>query len=351
VSIRPKLCRRSSNIWRSRILALEAFARYSKGGHPAGLNFGDCFAYACAKLAAAPLLYRAKASPRPISRPRDDGEAFACYAPSAQAIWRAIAAGGNVLKRFVALCAVLACFAPASAKDRWGEKLPGQPTNFIFGYGSLINSASRNSTAGAPVPALPVRISAAFGYFRTWNDRSPSGFTALGVRRAGPGETGSTINGVLYPVEGNDMAKYDLREKGYARVEVPREDIEALSWRRLPESGAIWVYAPVGPDGQPGVGLPPPDAQYPLLESYVDVVVEGGLEYGEDFARELLETTDGWSDYWLNDRELARRPWVHDPQSAEVDALLAAAPEAAAKLKSRLFSETYTLRWSLQKAP
>jgi hypothetical protein len=59
VSIRPKLCRRSSNIWRSRILALEAFARYSKGGHPAGLNFGDCFAYACAKLAAAPLLYRA----------------------------------------------------------------------------------------------------------------------------------------------------------------------------------------------------------------------------------------------------------------------------------------------------
>ena len=44
-----------------------------------------------------------------------------------------------------------------------------------------------------------------------------------------------------------------------------------------------------------------------MLESYIDVVVEGGLEFGEDFARELIETTSDWSDYWLNDRELARR--------------------------------------------
>ena len=259
--------------------------------------------------------------------------------------------GAYFLRPFFALCALLVCFTTAAARDHWGERLPGQPTNFIFGYGSLINSASRGSTAGAPVPALPVRVSSAFGYVRSWNDRSLSGFTALGVRKAGPGEAGSTINGVLYAVEGDDMAKYDLREAGYARVEVPREDIEALSWRRLPESGAIWIYVPVGPDGRPGLALPQPDAQYPLLESYVDVVVEGGLEYGEDFARELLETTDGWSDYWLNDRELARRPWVHDPKSAAVDALLAATPEAAAKLKSRLFSEPYALRWSPQKAP
>src|SRR5262245_40921290 len=28
-------------------IALEAFDRYGKGRHPARLNFGDCFAYAC----------------------------------------------------------------------------------------------------------------------------------------------------------------------------------------------------------------------------------------------------------------------------------------------------------------
>ncbi|TDK37094.1 type II toxin-antitoxin system VapC family toxin [Rhizobium deserti] len=37
--------------------AIEAFARYGKGRHPARLNFGDCFSYAGAKAADAPLLY------------------------------------------------------------------------------------------------------------------------------------------------------------------------------------------------------------------------------------------------------------------------------------------------------
>ena len=38
--------------------ALEAFGRFGKGRHPAGLNFGDCFAYACATAYRAPLLYK-----------------------------------------------------------------------------------------------------------------------------------------------------------------------------------------------------------------------------------------------------------------------------------------------------
>jgi hypothetical protein len=253
-------------------------------------------------------------------------------------------------KRHLALVALLLVVGPAASKDWWGAKLPNQPTQFIFGYGSLINSASRGATAGAPIPAIPVRVSAEFGYCRTWNDRSPSGFTALGLKKASSEEKGCTINGVLYPVDGTDMAKYDAREQGYARAEVPREEIEPASWQRLPERGTIWVYIPVGPGGQAGAGLPLPDAQYPLLESYIDVVVEGGLEYGEDFAREVLETTDGWSDYWLNDRELALRPWVHDPGSAVVDKLLAAVSEPAAKLKLRLFTEPYAIRWSGQKA-
>jgi hypothetical protein len=70
----------------------------------------------------------------------------------------------------------------------------------------------------------------------------------------------------------------------------------------------------------------------------------------EDFARELIETTSDWSDYWLNDRELARRPWVRDPESAEVDQLLMSSPDAAAKLASRLFAEPYAIHWASQKA-
>ncbi len=39
-------------------LAVIAYQRYGKGRHPAGLNFGDCFAYACARRLAMPLLYK-----------------------------------------------------------------------------------------------------------------------------------------------------------------------------------------------------------------------------------------------------------------------------------------------------
>ena len=39
--------------WRT---AVEAYLRFGKGRHAAGLNFGDCLTYATAKLAGQPLL-------------------------------------------------------------------------------------------------------------------------------------------------------------------------------------------------------------------------------------------------------------------------------------------------------
>jgi ribonuclease VapC len=39
-------------------IARDAFARYGKGRHPAGLNFGDCAAYALAMAEAEPLLFK-----------------------------------------------------------------------------------------------------------------------------------------------------------------------------------------------------------------------------------------------------------------------------------------------------
>jgi len=39
-------------------VARQAYADFAKGQHPARLNFGDCFAYACAKANNARLLYK-----------------------------------------------------------------------------------------------------------------------------------------------------------------------------------------------------------------------------------------------------------------------------------------------------
>ena len=35
-----------------------AWRKYGKGRHPAGLNYGDCFSYALAKVSGSPLLFK-----------------------------------------------------------------------------------------------------------------------------------------------------------------------------------------------------------------------------------------------------------------------------------------------------
>jgi ribonuclease VapC len=47
----------------TRRIAIDAYDRYGKSRHPAALNFGDCFAYACARHARMPLLYKGKDFP------------------------------------------------------------------------------------------------------------------------------------------------------------------------------------------------------------------------------------------------------------------------------------------------
>ena len=253
---------------------------------------------------------------------------------------------------FVAVVvAAMLAVSSAGATDYWGKSLPNRPTQFIFGYGSLINTPSRNATAGRPTPAIPVRVSAEFGYIRAWVARSPSGFTALGLRKPVPGEAATTINGVLYPVDGTDMTPFDKREKGYVRLAVPLTMLEPVSWQPVPHDVQVWVYVPVGAEGKPGEGLPRPSADYPLLESYIDVVIDGALEYGPDYARELVETTLDWSEFWLNDRELARRPWIYDKNYSDEDALLSTTAPASGHFKDRLFAEVFSARYYAAHAP
>jgi hypothetical protein len=66
--------------------------------------------------------------------------------------------------------------------------------------------------------------------------------------------------------------------------------------------------------------------------------------------RRSCSTISDGSNFWLSDRELARRPWVYNPASSQVDALLMENSEAAAKLKWRLFPESYAIHWAEEKA-
>lgn len=251
----------------------------------------------------------------------------------------------RLMRVAVLLIAVWLPAAGALADDYWGKPLPAVPTQFLFGYGSLINTPSRNATVGKSTQAIPVRVSAAFGYVRAWIEQAPSGFTALGLRQPRPDERPTTINGVLYPVEEKDLPLFDEREQGYARVAVPASAMEAVSWQQLPKQAQVWVYIPNKEGARPEDRPRAASRDFPIVQSYIDVVVEGALEYGPDFARELIETTTDWNEFWLNDRELARRPWVHDKTARDVDRLLAATAPAAEHFKDRLLPEIFATRF------
>lgn len=248
------------------------------------------------------------------------------------------------------LAGLAASSLPAAGRDFWGERLADSPKEFLFGYGSLINEPSRSGTSGRRVPAIAARISANFGYVRSWGARftpreGTAGFTALGLRQRMDGEGPSTINGVVFPVrDAAELAAFDRREGGYDRVELDAVHLEAVGWQGLPRIGRVWIYVPRETAGKLPQDLQRPDVDFPLLQSYIDVVMQGAIGEGVDFARELLETTFDWSPFWLDDRPIPRRAWAETPQAGSIDKLLATVEPAASQFRNRLYPELYAVR-------
>jgi len=193
---------------------------------------------------------------------------------------------------------------------------PGQ-NQYIVGYGSLLEQASRQRTVPDAGAALPVRVR---GFRRAWIARgSPTGFstTFLGVSA----DARSRMNAVLFSVpDESAIAAMDSRENGYCRVKIGAAQITALDQSPIP-AGERWIYV-----NKPQ-NTAPPSATYPIVQSYVDVFLSGCLEVGrafqlEDFARECIVSTHGWSSHWVNDRIYPRRPFIYQPNAGAIDALL-----------------------------
>jgi hypothetical protein len=136
--------------------------------------------------------------------------------------------------------------------------------------------------------------------------------TALGVV---PRE-GSVINGVFVSIPPDVLASFDAREEGYTRMPLERRGVVPLGPQAVPE-GDLWIYVPVAPHL--------PTAECPILQSYVDVVLTGCLEFGESFAVEFVRTTVAWEYARENDRSSPRyRRALRDvPLAAVIDRVLA----------------------------
>ncbi|QXO16840.1 MULTISPECIES: gamma-glutamylcyclotransferase family protein [Vibrio] len=179
---------------------------------------------------------------------------------------------------------------------------------YIFGYGSLMNSASRQLT-GNTGQALPAIV---HGLVRHWGKIDDSYVISPLVVNPGQGE----VNGVLLEIDDAALVEFDRRERGYQRIALSAEQIETD--HAFDRTQPIWVY--IKDDHQP------PCANSPIVQTYVDTVLAGCLEVSENFARHFVEHTLGWHHPLENDRHapkygnLAGVKQDHHPL---IDALLA----------------------------
>jgi gamma-glutamylcyclotransferase (GGCT)/AIG2-like uncharacterized protein YtfP len=178
---------------------------------------------------------------------------------------------------------------------------------YIFGYGSLIEQASRTRTTPAAMYVLPAWVP---GFARGWWARTGTiGFTTTFVGAIE--EKSSTVNGVVYAVSDKELDATDQREQGYKRMDVT-SDVKILGGYK--PKGKVWIYInDFKNDEERQKSLPTPE--FPIVQSYVDICLTGCLQIEQgfpdagDFAVEFITSPQKWSECGENDRVNARRPF------------------------------------------
>ena len=195
-------------------------------------------------------------------------------------------------------------------------------SQLIVGYGSLMEEASKQRTESNVSINYPIILS---GYQRGWFlsgcSRGPSlSTTYLGVIE----KNNSQLNAVIYKI--NDPKKiieYDKREQGYCRKKINPSQLHYLV-TNIPDDfrdGDIWIYA-----SKPE-NIKTATAQCPIVQSYVDIFINGCLELENKFAlphfaEQCIATTANWSSFWVNDRLYPRRAHIYQPNAEKIDRLL-----------------------------
>ncbi len=191
-------------------------------------------------------------------------------------------------------------------------------TQYIIGYGSLMQTESKNQTYPNTGRITPIILS---GFKRGWFARgTPIGFstTFLGVVE----DMKSQLNAVIFKVpSAAAVTHYDEREKVYCRIPVSSDAIEILNHKPKPQ-GQVWMYI-----SQMGSSAVNASNHYPIVQSYVDIFLSGCLDienqyHLKNFANNCIDSTSGWSKYWVNDRIYPRRPFVYQPKAEQIDELL-----------------------------
>jgi hypothetical protein len=207
--------------------------------------------------------------------------------------------------------------AAARSRDVIGAATPAR-ARYIFGYGSLIDRQSRTATWPSAQFASPAVVR---GIARGWFDQTdvPSWSpTYLG----GVADDGAECNGVIFRVTPAEFDSYTQRETGYKPTEIDPSQITMLDGSLAAPDGDIGYFANTRKDF--------PSAARPIVQSYVDVCLDGCLEIEAtyprakraNFAERFVRTTSNWGPPWINDRIHPWRPFVYVPRAWAIDALI-----------------------------
>ncbi|MDW6093686.1 gamma-glutamylcyclotransferase family protein [Vibrio rhizosphaerae] len=178
---------------------------------------------------------------------------------------------------------------------------------YIFGYGSLMNSSSRQLT-GQTGTACPAVVE---GLTRTWGKVDDSYQASPLVAQPGDG----IVNGVLLHVSPKELAQFDQRERGYHRIQLTLTNIETEL--PLTAQDAVWVYV----KNEPML----PSHESPILQTYIDTVLTGCLEVSEAFADLFVQHTNGWEHPLENDRHAPKYvnyAGIHPEHWPKIDQIL-----------------------------
>ena len=198
-------------------------------------------------------------------------------------------------------------------------------TAYVFGYGSLLERASRTRTNPDAIGAWPARVTGyQRGWFHQFADNVGSSCTYLGAIEA----KGKTVNGVVYRVA--DFESTKARETGYTAIPLKAGEITMLDGGgplEIDKDAKVYIFIS-NRDSISKTKAPTP--QFPMVQSYVDLCVNGCLELeslyrtAKGFPAEFIRTTTGWNANWVNDRVYPRRPFIYAPTASAIDKALKA---------------------------
>ena len=153
---------------------------------------------------------------------------------------------------------------------------------YVFGYGSLVNVNSLEKTIGkvseTPIPAI---MNKSAGYKRVWSCmKSKFGkFSYLNIIKH---KNPDPVNGAFIHVKMSQLRNLSQREVHYKIKPLSRKHFTFLN-KEIPNNARIYIFSDTENDENKHECF--------LMQSYLDVVMEGFLNYGKKFQDDFVRYT------------------------------------------------------------